>query len=84
MPKFAKFFGCPVKFGQSHERIIFSRKALATPIRAVDHRLLAILRNHAEDVLRRRPKKRPELLLKVERRLTELLPGSAPASFLPI
>src|SRR4030095_10315963 len=54
--------------------MIFTRRAFATPIGAADHRLLAILRNHAEDILRRRPKKRPELLHKVERRLTELLP----------
>ena len=73
LPKFAKFFGCPVKFGQSQERIVFSRKTLATPISSADHRLLAILRNHAEDILRHRPKKRPELLHKVERRVTELL-----------
>src|SRR5262249_39108615 len=71
--RFTEFFGCPVKLGQSHEQMIFSRKALATPIRAADHRLLAILRNHAEDILRHRPKKRPELLHKVERRVTELL-----------
>src|SRR5262245_11518904 len=59
--RFTEFFGCSVKFGQNHERMIFSRKELATPIRSADHRLLAILRNHAEDILRRRPKKRHEL-----------------------
>jgi AraC-like DNA-binding protein len=71
---FAKFFGCPVKFAQSHERMIFSRKELATPIASADHRLLAILRNHAEDVLRHRPQKRHDLLQRLERRLIELIP----------
>jgi AraC-like DNA-binding protein len=81
--RFVEFFGCPVKFGQGHERMIFSRKELATPIKFADHRLLAILRNHAEDILRRRPRKRHELLHKVERRLTELLPtGEARAKII--
>ena len=74
MASFAELFGCPVKFGQSHERIIFSRKELATPITSVDHRLLAILRNHAEEILRRRPKQRHELIHRLERRLIELIP----------
>jgi AraC-like DNA-binding protein len=42
--------------------MIFSRKVLATPIASADHRLLVILRNHAEDILRRRPKQRHELV----------------------
>ena len=74
MGSFAEFFGCPVKFGQSHERIIFSRKELATPITSADHRLLAILRKHAEEILVRRPKRRPELIHRLERRLIELIP----------
>src|SRR5262249_41444031 len=41
LPKFAKFFGCPVKFGQSHEQMIFSRKELAPPVTSADSRLLA-------------------------------------------
>jgi len=48
-----ELFGCPVKFGQSHERIIFSKKELATPITSADHRLLAILRAYAEETLPR-------------------------------
>src|SRR5262249_18343618 len=73
LPKFAKFFGCPVKFGQSHEQMIFSRKALATPVTSADSRLLTILHNHAEELLRRRPKKRHNLIQKLERRLIELI-----------
>jgi AraC-like DNA-binding protein len=74
MASFAEFFGCPVKFGQSHERMIFSRKELATPVASADHRLLAILRRDAEEILRRRPQNRPELIHKLERRLIELIP----------
>jgi AraC-like DNA-binding protein len=74
MSSFAEFFACPVKFGQSHERIIFSKTELATPTISVDHRLLAILHNHAEEILRRRPQPRHALILKLERRLIELIP----------
>ncbi|WP_371744814.1 helix-turn-helix domain-containing protein [Nordella sp. HKS 07] len=69
-----EFFGCPVKFGQGHERIIFSRKELATPITSADDRLLAILHTYAEEILRRRPKQGPDLIHRLERRLIELLP----------
>ena len=72
--RFAEFFGCPVKFGQTRERIIFNRKELATPIISRDHRLLAILGNHAEELLRRRPQKRHDLIQRLERRLIELIP----------
>ena len=73
--KFVEFFGCPVKFGQTCEQIVFSRKELATPIVSRDHRLLAILHNHAEEILRRRPRKRDDLIQNVERRLVELIPA---------
>lgn len=71
---FAKQFGCPVKFNRNQGQIVFSRKALATPIGSSDDRLLAILRDHADDLLRNRPPHREELLHRIERRLTELLP----------
>jgi AraC-like DNA-binding protein len=73
--KLAEFFGCAVKFGQPHEQIVFSRKELATPIVSRDHRLLAILHNHAEEILRRRPQKRDDLIQKLEQRLVELIPA---------
>ena len=54
--------------------MVFSRRELATPILSSDDRLLAILRDYAEGILRQRPKHRDELLQKIERRLTEILP----------
>jgi AraC-like DNA-binding protein len=71
---FAKQFGCPVKFNRNQGHIVFSRKTLAMPIGSSDDRLLAILREHADDVLRRRTPHREEFLHQIERRLTELLP----------
>jgi AraC-like DNA-binding protein len=70
----AEFFGCPVTFGQGQERIVLSRKDLATPVTSADHRLLAILRSHADEILRNRPERRDELVDRLERRLIELIP----------
>lgn len=75
---FVKQFGCPVRFNGNKGHIVFSRKALATPIGSSDDRLLAILKGHADDLLRKRPPHREELLFQIERRLTELLPGGQP------
>lgn len=71
---FAKQFGCPVKFNRNQGHIVFSRKTLAMPIGSSDDRLLAILKDHADDLLRKRPPHREEFLDQIERRLTELLP----------
>lgn len=71
---FAKQFGCSVRFNRDQGYIVFSRKTLATPIESSDDRLLRILRNHADDLLRRRPPHREEFVHQIERRLTELLP----------
>jgi AraC-like DNA-binding protein len=74
MAKLSRFFGCPVKFAQRHEEIIFSRSELATPITSADDRLLSILHKYADEILRRRPKQGRELIDKLERRLVELIP----------
>lgn len=71
---FAKHFGCPVRFNRNEGQIVLSRKALATPIRSADDRLLKILRAHAEELLRNRPRQDEELIHRIERRLSELLP----------
>lgn len=71
---FAKQFGCLVKFNCNQGHIVFSRKTLAMPIGSSDDRLLSILRDHADDLLRKRPAQREEFLYQVERLLTELLP----------
>ena len=63
-----------MKFGRNQGEMIFSRRELATPIRSSDDRLLAILRDYAEGILRQRPKRRDALLQNIERRLTEVLP----------
>ncbi|WP_162918654.1 AraC family transcriptional regulator [Taklimakanibacter deserti] len=74
LDQFAKQFGCPVKFNRNQGHIVFSRKTLAMPIRSSDDRLLAVLRDHADDLLRKRPPQREEFLDQIERRLAELLP----------
>ena len=74
LPKFAKFFGGKVKFGRNQGEMVFRRRDLSTPLLSSDDRLLTILRNYAEGILRQRPKHRDELLQKIERRLTEILP----------
>jgi AraC-like DNA-binding protein len=71
--EFTAFFGCPVRFGQRDEQIVFSNEVLATRVKSADHRLLAILRKHAEDILRSRPRQQSEFVDRLERRLVELL-----------
>jgi AraC-like DNA-binding protein len=71
---FTKHFGCPVKFNRNEGQIVFSRKTLATQIRSSDDRLLKILRAHADDLLRVRPRQHEELVHRIERRLSEVLP----------
>ena len=71
---FAKQFGCPVRFNRNQGYIVLSRKTLATPIGSSDDRLLVILRDHADELLRRRPAHKEEFVHQIERRLTELLP----------
>lgn len=45
------FFGCPVRFGQTHSRIAFASSYLALPLRKSDPDLLAFLDRQAEALL---------------------------------
>jgi AraC-like DNA-binding protein len=45
------FFGCPVRFGQTHSRIAFASSYLALPLRKSDPDLLALLDQQAEALL---------------------------------
>jgi AraC-like DNA-binding protein len=78
-----RILGCPVSFGCGHFEQILDRSDLAIPIPSSDHKLLALLMKHAEALLSQRGRNRPDLLQRLERRITELLPtGRARAKVL--
>ncbi len=74
LKRLTRHFGCPVSFNRNRGQMAFSRKVLATPITSSDDRLLSILQSHADDVLQNRPQQHEEIIGRIERRLTELLP----------
>jgi AraC-like DNA-binding protein len=69
-----RILGSPVSFGCDRFEQILDRSDLAIPILSSDHRLLALLKKHAEALLSQRGTNRPDLLQRLERRITELLP----------
>ena len=70
----SRFFGCRVSYGGRRARIVLKAKDLAIPIPTADHRLLKILRRHAETMLRESGQKGTGLMPKVERLVVDLLP----------
>ena len=78
-----RILGCPVSFSCGHFEQILDRSDLAIPIPSSDQKLLALLKKHAEALLSERGANRPDLLQRLERRITELLPtGRARAKVL--
>jgi AraC-like DNA-binding protein len=73
IPRFERFFGCPVRFGAKQNTVSFSRRHLALPIATADDRLLGILTSYCDEILADREKKSPDLRHQVERVIVRLL-----------
>jgi len=69
-----RILDCPVRFSCGQFQQILDRSDLAIPIPSSDQKLLALLKKHAETLLSQRGTNRPDLLQRLERRITELLP----------
>ena len=75
--EFTRFFGCKVRYRQTHTRIVLKAKDMAIPIATADYRLLKILRAHSEAILKERGTRKVGLVQKVERRIMDLLSKGA-------
>ena len=75
-----KVLGCPVTFGHNRTQVILNRRDLATSIETADRRLLRILSDHCEEILKKHARSKPEHIVKLERHIVDLLPkGQAKA-----
>ena len=75
-----KILGCPVTFGQNRNQVILNRRDMATPIETADDRLLRILSDHCEEILKKNARNKSEHIIKLERHIVDLLPkGQAKA-----
>jgi len=70
----SRFFGCRVSYGERRARIVLRAGDLAIPIPTADHRLLNILRRHADTMLEEIGHTGSGLVPKVERLVVDRLP----------
>jgi len=78
-----RILGCPISFGCPRFEEVLKRTDLEIPIPSSDFRLLSILKKHAEAVLLQRGQNSPDLMQRLERRVSDLLPkGQARAKIL--
>jgi AraC-like DNA-binding protein len=70
---YERFFGCPVRFGDSHVRVAFSAAYKALPLPQADPALRALLDRQAEALAAALPKA-DAFLLELQRALLKLLP----------
>lgn len=69
-----ELLGCPVLFSQNRTEIILDRKSLLLPISSADDRLLKILIQHCEQVLKEHAPSQSTLVADVRRTIADLLP----------
>ena len=72
---FNEYFGCPVRFGASRQRITLARSGLLVPIHSADRYLLKVLKAFCEEALDRRAVASTPVRTQVEAALLELLPN---------
>jgi len=83
MGELKRILGCPVHFNCTRFEEVLDRSDMTITIPTSDDRLLSLLKKHAETMLSERGTNRPDLLQRLERRITELLPnGQARAKIL--
>jgi AraC-like DNA-binding protein len=74
------FLGCPAEFGCETTEMLLSPGQLALPVSAADPYLLALLEQHAEQVLAGRGQPRDGLRERVARLVAQDLPKGAPTA----
>ena len=72
--EFERFFGCPVEFASSSDRIAFSNETLALPLITEDPHLLETLRPFCEEAARARNTAQGTMRAAVENEIQRLLP----------
>lgn len=70
---FEQFFGCDVQFGAPVNSLRFRSDDLALPLQTADNELYLVLMQCCEDVLKRKSALAPNLVLDVERAITDRL-----------
>jgi AraC-like DNA-binding protein len=73
-----RIFGCPVRFGAEHNRLILDRIAWETPTRGAHPGVLGVLSEHADLLLSRLPRG-PELVERTRRAIGGRLRGGDPS-----
>jgi AraC-like DNA-binding protein len=73
-PEFERFCGCPVEFGGSSDRLVFSHQSLATPLITEDMHLLDTLRPICDEAAKQRETAPGSLRALVENEAQKLLP----------
>ena len=76
----ATLLGCPARFGTETTEMLVSADQLALPVSAADPYLLAVLEQHADEVLARQAQARDGLRERVGRLLTQDLPKGVPTA----
>ncbi len=69
-----RYFGCPVKFSEAADTMVFPTALLATTIPTADNYLLNILRDYCEKMLTERGKVSSALRAMVENEIVQFLP----------
>jgi AraC-like DNA-binding protein len=73
-PEFERFCGCPVEFGGSSDRLVFSNRSLALPLITEDIHLLETLRPICDEAAKQRETAPGTLRALVENEAQKLLP----------
>ncbi len=73
-------FGCPVEYGSAVTEMLLGSDQLVLPVSAADPYLLAVLENHADEVLSRQARARDGLRERVGRLVAQDMPKGVPTA----
>jgi AraC-like DNA-binding protein len=73
-----RIFGCPVRFGAEHNRVVLDRAVWETPTSGAHPGVLAVLAEHAELLLAKLPRG-PDLVERTRRAIAQRLRGGDPS-----
>ncbi|MGI9372229.1 MAG: AraC family transcriptional regulator ligand-binding domain-containing protein, partial [Hyphomicrobiales bacterium] len=72
--EYMRTFGCPILFGQEDDRILYSKETMDLPVISKDSKLLQILMQHADSVLRKTDKAGSDFVGEIEKIMMRNLP----------
>lgn len=72
--RYLRFFGCPVRFDQKRNQVLFRRSDLSARVQTADGRLYRILKAHCDELLERDADYAPDFIVKLQRYVMEALP----------